>query len=243
MATPPNDRSDRWGFFLSFLMKRIVPITLGALVVAFGLGQWAQQRHAARRYRQALLSQRTLELENGQLRGERDRLSEELAGERKRVDDMTASLSSRDAELQHAMDRVLQEERIIQELQGRLLAMQVQFDRLQGELAVALEGRAAPSPGTAGRLIELEKVVVTHAASIAPGLQGRVVSVNPEWRFVVIDLGWDVINIGDIVSFFRNDHFLGKARVERVQEQVSAASLLPEWVETEVQVNDVVRIL
>jgi hypothetical protein len=223
-------------------MKRLLVLTLGAAALAFGLGQWAQQRTIARQYREVVMNQRTLELENGQLRGERDRLSQELAGEHARVDDMTASLAGRASELQLAMDRVSQEERIIQELQGRLLAMQVQFDRLQGELAVALDSHAAPAK--AGRQVELEKVVVTHAASaIAPGLQGRIVSINPEWRFVVIDLGWDVINIGDIVSIFRDDSFLGKARVERVQEQVSAASLLPEWVETEVQVNDVVRIL
>lgn len=239
MATTPNDRSDRGGFFLS--ARPLVSITFSAVVALFGFSQWAQYHRASRQYRQAVQSQRTLELENGQLRGERDRLSGELSGERARADGMAASLASREDELQHAMDRVLQEERIIQELQGRLLAMQLQFDRLQGELVVTLEGRAAPA--SAGRLIELEKVVVTHAASIAPGLQGRVVSVNPEWRFVVIDLGWDVINIGDVVSIFRNDHFLGKARVERVQEEVSAASMLPEFVETEVQVNDVVRIL
>jgi len=106
-----------------------------------------------------------------------------------------------------------------------------------------LEEHPAGAHASQRRMIELEKVVVTHPASPAPGLQGRVLSVNPEWHFVVIDLGWDVVNIGDVVSIYRNDQLLGKARVERVQEQVCAAALLPEWVESQVQVNDVVRVL
>jgi hypothetical protein len=141
------------------------------------------------------------------------------------------------------MDRLTQEERIIQELQEKLLAMQRQFDLLQGELAMTLQERTTSSPTLEGGMVHLEKVVVTRPASSAPGLQGRIISVNPEWRFVVIDLGWDVVKIGDVISIYRNEQLLGKARVERVQEQVSAATLLPEWTEAEVQINDVVRAL
>ena len=75
------------------------------------------------------------------------------------------------------------------------------------------------------------------------GLEGRVVSVYPDWKFVVIDLGWDVVKVGDVVSIYRKDQLLGKARIERVQEQACAATVLPDWNITAIQVNDAARIL
>lgn len=221
----------------------VVIVGGGVALAAVALGQWAGHRQLERRYRESLTARQRLELEAGQLRADRDRLAGTVAQEQQQLAQLSSAVSAKDTELRQTLERLLQEEHIIQELQGRLLAMQLQFDRLQGELAAALEEHPAGAPASAGRMIELEKVVVTHPASPAPGLQGRVLSVNPEWRFVVIDLGWDVVNIGDVVSIYRNDQLLGKARVERVQEQVCAAALLPEWVESQVQVNDVVRVL
>ena len=228
---------------MSSVTTRLVLVGSSVALAAVAVGQWAGHRQLERRYRESLQARRQLELEAGQLRADRDRLAATVTEEQGRVAQLSSAMSDKDTELQQGLQRLLQEERIIQELQGRLLAMQLQFDRLQGELAAALEERPAGAPASQGRMIELEKVVVTHSAAPAPGLQGRVLSVNPEWRFVVIDLGWDVVNIGDVVSIYRNDQLLGKARVERVQEQVCAAALLPEWVESHVQVNDVVRIL
>ena len=227
----------------SFTTTRLVLVGSGVALVAVTLGQWAGHRQLQRRYHESLQARQQLELEAGQLRAERDRLTATVTEEQQRSAQLSSAVSAKDAEVQDGLQRLLQEEHIIQELQGRLLAMQLQFDRLQGELAAVLEEHPAGAPASPGRMIELEKVVVTHSAAPAPGLQGRVLSVNPEWRFVVIDLGWDVVNIGDVVSIYRNDQLLGKARVERVQEQVCAAALLPEWVESHVQANDVVRIL
>ena len=228
---------------MSSVTTRLVLVGSSVALAAVAVGQWAGHRQLERRYRESLQARRQLELEAGQLRADRDQLAATVAQEQGRVAQLSSAMSAKDTELQQGLQRLLQEERIIQELQGRLLAMQLQFDRLQGELAAVLEERPAGAPASQGRMIELERVVVTHSAAPAPGLQGRVLSVNPEWRFVVIDLGWDVVNIGDVVSIYRNDQLLGKARVERVQEQVCAAALLPEWVESQVQVNDVVRVL
>jgi hypothetical protein len=85
--------------------------------------------------------------------------------------------------------------------------------------------------------------VVSRASDPETAFAGRVISFNPQWRFVVMDLGWDAVNIGDVVSIYRREQLLGKARVERVQEAVSAASLLPDSFEAEIEINDVVRLL
>lgn len=224
---------------------RIVWGVVGVGLAVSAIGQWGARRQLVRRYQDALKARQGLELELGEMRADRERMVGALATEQQRVAKLSTTLAAKEAEQRDIMDRFSQEERIIQELQGRLLAMQLQFDRLQGELATTLQGRAAGGRQPSSKTVQLEKVVVTHSASSStmPGLKGRVISVNPDWRFVVIDLGWEVVSIGDVVSIYRNDQLLGKARIERVQEQVSAATLLPEWVQSEVQVNDVVRVL
>ena len=96
-------------------------------------------------------------------------------------------------------------------------------------------------PAADSNPVQLERVVVSHAD--ASELKGRIVSVHQDWNFVVIDLGWDAVKIGDTVSIFHNEQLLAKARIERVQEAVCAATILPEWNAASVQVNDVARVL
>jgi len=118
-----------------------------------------------------------------------------------------------------------------------------EFDLVQGELALSLQQQGGAS-GTREGWIRLEKVVVGEpGAATAAGFEGRVVSIHPEWQFIVVDLGWDAVTIGDVVSIYRGEQFLAKARVDRVQEAVCAATVLPEWQQAVLQVNDAVRPL
>lgn len=227
-------------------MKQTAIAIVGLALIGVSVGEWIAHRRVEREYRQALQTHRRLEMQLGELRADRERLSGELTEEQQRVQQLTARLSDKEAELQATVDRLEQEERILLELQGRLLAMQHQFDRLQGELAITLQAQAASVLPSDKQAVRLEKVVVRRPMTTGEseaGFEGRVISFNPQWRFIVVDLGWDVVNIGDVISIYRHDELLGKARVERVQEAVSAASLLPESLEAEIQVNDAVRVL
>ena len=86
--------------------------------------------------------------------------------------------------------------------------------------------------------IELEKVVV----KAAPVLVAKVLMVNKEQAFIVVDLGReDNLRIGDTLSVCRNGEFIGRAEVEKVQEKVSAAAILPQWQDVEFKENDEVR--
>ena len=223
-------------------------IRIALIITGVGLAggwgaEWAAHQTVKHRYEAALQTQRTLELELAEVRAEQQRVAEALAKEEQRSGQLASALLEKDQALQQTMARLAHEERSAQELQDRLLAMQRQFDQAQGELAVALQSRTAETAGADGGMVQLEKVVVSQPAMADSASQGHVVSVHPEWKFVVIDLGWDAVRIGDVVSIYRDEALLGKARVERVQEKVSAATLLPDWMQTEVRVNDLVRVL
>ena len=225
------------------VMKRIAFVIGGLGLVAVWVGETVAWRHVHTQYQQTVAARRKLELEVGELRVEKSRLATVVSTAQDQIERLSTTLSARDNELHDTMMRLSQEDLIIQELKGRLLAMQNQMDRLEGELALSLQAReTAVSKSDADKTVQLEKVVVTHPASSGPGLQGRVISVNSQWRFVVIDLGWDAVNIGDVVSIYRDNQLLAKARIERVQEQVCAASLMSDG-EVRVQINDVVRAL
>lgn len=86
--------------------------------------------------------------------------------------------------------------------------------------------------------IELEKIVV----KTVPELAGKVLVINKERAFIVVDLGRvDKLMLGDILSVYRGSEFIGRVQVEKVEEKVSAAAILPDWKDTEFKENDEVR--
>ena len=230
------------GIFRS-LPPRATLTIVGLLVVAAGIGEVLLRVHLERRYHEALLAQRQLQQQLLEARLDRNRLAEAVLTEGQRAQQLANQLASKDQTLQDTISRLTEEERTIQELQEKLATMQDQLGHAQGELARALQSPSASAPSPAGQPVQLEKVIVAPAATTPANGEGHVLSVHPDWKFVVIDLGWDALNVGDVVSIYRKDQLLGKARVERVQESAAAASLLPEWSQAEIQINDVVRLL
>ena len=68
--------------------------------------------------------------------------------------------------------------------------------------------------------------------------------VNKEYAFVVVNLGHQHnLNIGDILYVYRNDELIGKVQIERTEENMSAAAVLPDWQNAEFKENDVVKTM
>ncbi len=225
-----------------FTKKRALIAGIGLVVVIGTIRMLMAHHQLTQRYQAALATQRQLEQQVSDLWADRERMATSLQEEQQRGQQLTDALSAKDQELQRTVERLAQEGQTVHQLEEKLTAMQRQFNLLQGELAVTLDDQHAAAPSDR-QAVQLERVIVTQTGASEPPLQGRVVSVHSEWQFVVINLGWDVVKVGDEVSIYRNDQMLGKARVERVQEQVSAVTLLPDWSKAEIQVDDAVRLL
>ena len=220
-------------------VRRILLAFLGVGLIGAAVGEHLYRRLIERRYRQEITGRQQLERRFNEVVITHDQLISDLAKERQRSQELSAIVKEKSEAFEQTVGRLSEETQTIRELQLRLAAMEQQMDHLQGELATALQQSGSANEGKAGA-VELERIVVAKAD--AP-MQGRVVSVHPDWDFVIIDLGWDEVNIGDTVSIFRSDQLLAKARVERVQEGVAAATLLPEWKSAKIQVNDRVQLL
>jgi len=114
--------------------------------------------------------------------------------------------------------------------------------RLKKQIKVArkgvAEGRAAS--------IELPPIVVKaepapagKKPSISP--QGRIVKVNDDYKFVVIDLGWeDGVKVGMSFTVYRGDKKIGRVEVIEAHKSVSAADIRLVKERANIRVDDVI---
>lgn len=212
-----------------------------------GWAGWERRirRMAQRRYWEVVERQRELKVRYAKAIAEHQELSAGLSNEKEHSRALSTQLLEARVKIDESIGRLTEESKAVKELQGRLAAMQQRMDQLQGELSVALQSGnfqgAGPAGGKGVVQVELDRIIVGQENS-AP-LQGRVVSVHPDWNFVVVNLGWDAVKIGEQISIMREDQVLAKARVERIQEGVCAATVLPDWKINDVSVDDIARAL
>lgn len=106
--------------------------------------------------------------------------------------------------------------------------------------------------------VELDKVVVGDQPSIAsgsvpaPGIaaagqspgSGQVVVVNREYDFIVMNIGKNHgLSIGQEFKIVRGSEVLGKVKVEKVYDELSAAAILPESKKENIREGDAVVAL
>jgi hypothetical protein len=88
----------------------------------------------------------------------------------------------------------------------------------------------------------LKAMVITKKTGILPeGIEGRVMAVNEDWNFVVLDIGHKqglVENARMLV--YRGGSLVGKIRITSVEPTVSVADILPEWKQGRIQEGDIV---
>ncbi|MBI5149880.1 MAG: hypothetical protein HZA28_03815 [Candidatus Omnitrophica bacterium] len=87
--------------------------------------------------------------------------------------------------------------------------------------------------------VQLEKIVVAPAKN----LDGRILTVDGENEFVIVNLGANHgIKEGQVLSVSRGDARLGDIKVTRVQPEMSAADLVPPLSSRQVHKDDQVTI-
>ena len=94
--------------------------------------------------------------------------------------------------------------------------------------------------------VELEKVFVTDAGAsptaIGAGPEGQVVVVNREYDFVVMNLGKSHgLTLGQEFQIVRDNQILGRVKVEKIYDELSAAAILPPSNKASIREGDFVR--
>jgi len=73
----------------------------------------------------------------------------------------------------------------------------------------------------------------------ASGLTGKVLVLNKEYNFAVINLGSaDGVNIGDIFSVYHNNNYIGDVKIEKVHDSMSAAGFVSTAIKDNISEGD-----
>lgn len=162
----------------------------------------------------------------------KEKIEEAFAVEREKSLALERELEERDRQAALALERVEQEMSLRREAEAQLIALMEDKNSLEVRLK---ELTAIPET------VELQTIVIQKSA---PPSAGRITSVYRDPGFVVVNLGWkNDLKIGDVLSVYRHEEFIGKLRVEKVKEDMSAAFILPEWQDVEFQENDDVKAI
>jgi len=141
-------------------------------------------------------------------------------------------IAARDEQIKLTLDKLEKEAAARKEIETQLVTVVKE----KQDLALQIEELAAKMP----KNIELEKIVIKTSSR----LKGKILSYDKDNAFVATDLGvQNNLKLGDILSVYRNDVFVGRIQIEKFEGISSAAVVLSPWKNVEFQENDVVKKL
>lgn len=173
-------------------------------------------------------------------------------------DTLQGDISKRDETMEQLNKELEQIRTEREQLNTQLISVQDQTKKLEYQLAQLRKERkelAAKLTEVKGTTVELEKVVVKpqEPMNLPPPpvssspvdsttVTGRVLVVNREYDFLVINVGKaNGVAIGDEFEIWRDSQSVGRVKVEKLYEALSAASLLPGTDKQQVHEGDTVR--
>jgi len=169
---------------------------------------------------------------------ELDTTKTELEGKKQEVVALTEKVDAVNAELAQCNGTVTQ-------LEQDKAGLQTQIEECNNKIVKAEEDMRDCQDEKA----TLDKIIKDMEAElggdkirgIPPGLSGKILVVNPDWNFVVLDIGSDsglVQNAEMLVH--RGEKLVGKVRISSVQKNLSVAEIINDWGKAPIQEGDCV---
>ncbi|MBF0504349.1 MAG: hypothetical protein HQL14_04515 [Candidatus Omnitrophica bacterium] len=186
-----------------------------------------------------------LKKENNELKEQMETLNKTKEKIRADLDDSGAKLAQYQEFLKAAQDKSKDLEARLGQLLETKKSMAAQIDELKAQMRPYDKRTPAEqianevvSPARSGHdKLELDKIVVNPQE----GTKGHILSVDKDAQFVVFNLGQKQgVKPEDILSVYRGDEYLGDVKATRVQDEMSAADLIPPFSSGEVRKNDTV---
>ena len=169
----------------------------------------------------------------------KEKIREELT---KTIEEKTTKISDIQKELEDAQKKG-------QELESKLADMEKKTNeqpvapvvseapKIPEVPPVSSPGEILPDSELENKDVELDKIVVNPDSN----LKGRVLSVDKDSEFIIVDLGIkDGLKKDDILSVYRGSEYLGDVRISRLQDEIAAADLVPPFSSRLVRKNDAV---
>lgn len=166
-------------------------------------------------------------------------LTEDYEKEKSQNDVIRAELTEKAKGLEEAGEKLKAAKTEKEKLQELFDSEKARYDQLKErvnklvEVKDVLEEKVRDIINKQG--IELERIVIKAEGE----LEGRVLVVNREFNFIVVNIGMDDdIEIGNYITIFRNGKYVGEAQIEKIYDTMSAATIIKEIKPRAIMVDD-----
>lgn len=219
----------------------------------------SQNEDLEQQLRDVRTAKQQIEGELAKIKDQLAKAAQELETERQAKEILAKSVDERQREIDRLGKDLEQNRSERTSLSEQLAQLKKEQETLHTQLAELEKAKAdleskALEFSSAHPTVELDKVVVTGtgaqaASSSAAGdqaaaVQGQVVVVNREYDFIVMNLGKNHgLAIGQEFQIVRGDQVLGRVKVEKVYDELSAAAILPESKKDEIREGDTVKAI
>jgi predicted nucleic acid-binding Zn-ribbon protein len=176
------------------------------------------------------------------------RLTQEMEQARTESRQATTQLSA----LQTERDAIRQQLSELQRTKGELESRVSEFSRrptVELEKVRVTDAQTSPARDpSATSSSQPPSTLAQRASPTAPMVRrlpdGQVVVINREYDFIVMNLGKNHgLSVGQEFHVVRGDAVLGRVKVEKVYDELSAAAILPESRKDEIHEGDAVKAL
>ncbi len=162
---------------------------------------------------------------------------DQLDAAEQRIARLEDDLEERTAELARANQEITQLERDKSRLEGRVDEMEMQIAQMeeeQLEMEETIADQRADIEELEAQLFPDDDVIGTP-----PGLTGRILVVNPDWNFVVLNVGReDGLSLNTEMLVHREDALVGRVRVSSVEDRLSVAEIISDWEQLPLEEGD-----
>jgi flagellar hook-basal body complex protein FliE len=164
-----------------------------------------------------------------------------LAQQRARGDEL-------DAQLNEATDALTEARRELQTWKGLgvtkeyVVTMKQQLQDANDQIAAIEAEKDVLTRQLDQTKYELSRFVgPSQKVIMRDGMEGAVLSVDPDWGFVIINVGEEdgALENGELLVS-REGKLVGKVQISSVEKDRSIANVLPGWLQADIQVGDVV---
>ena len=192
----------------------------------------------------------SVESELDSLKQEAKQLEDQIGSEKSKRQAAESKLKSKDSEVVTLQSKINDYESNLSGLKSKYSGLESENEELLNKLnQIRLAKKALEAKISSGNVIssyaedEVELGTVIVKADEVIG-DGRVLVVNKEFNFIVIDLGeQNGVGIGAQFGVYRNGELLAKVEVEQVYKDMSSAKILAEDFSGEIQEDDEVKKL
>lgn len=173
---------------------------------------------------------------------EASQVKEKLAAAENAKTDVLNKLKSAESDLKNVRDELMSLKAAKEDIQKKLKDMEekgssVQLDKIVVPSAAENNTGTTASPAAASG--NQPQTTAAQAKQPPAVLEGKVLVVNKDYDFIVVNLGRkDNVSVGDVLSVARKNKKLGEFKIEEVRDTMSVATPLTKGLTAQIREDD-----